>query len=216
MLSRRTFVSWLSGIGAALGFGVRARSASATEPAGASEQDNPFDATILRSIAEVVLPAELGNDGFARVSRAFATWAGGYRQGVELVHPYGSTQLRQTGESPVPRWRAQLTALDRDARAKHQRGFTALTREQRREIITTIFAGERANRLPDPLQADHVSMALLAWYFASPEAVDLCYDARIGRNQCRPLVNAPRQPLPLKDGGRGTGVGRERMPTLPL
>ena len=211
MLSRRTFVSWLSGIGAALGFGVRTRPATAIAPAGVSEQGTSLDAAVVRSIAEVVLPAELGNDGFARVSRAFATWAGGYRQGVELVHPYGSTQLRQTGESPVPRWRSQLIALDGDARVKHQRAFTALTRDQRREIITTIFAAERSNRLPDPLQANHVSLALLAWYFATPEASDLCYDAQIGRNQCRPLINAPRQPLPLANGGRrGTGDGRER------
>ena len=211
MLSRRTFVSWLSGIGAALGFGVRARPAGATESAVVNEQESSLDAAVVRSIAEVVLPAELGNDGFARVSRAFATWAGGYRQGVELVHPYGSTQLRQTGESPLPRWRSQLVALDRDARAQHQRGFTALTREQRREIITTIFAAERANRMPDPLQANHVSLALMAWYFATPEAADLCYEAQIGRNQCRPLINAPREPLPLAKGGRrGTGDGRER------
>jgi hypothetical protein len=51
-------------------------------------------------------------------------------------------------------------------------------------------------------------MALLAWYFASPDAVDLCYRAQIGRNQCRPLVHSSREPLLLRDGGRGTGDGR--------
>lgn len=202
MLSRRSFVSWLSGIGAALGFGVRARHASADAPETTGQQ-GALDGAMVRSLAEVVLPAELGNDGFARVSRNFAAWAAGYRPGVELVHPYGSSQLRVTGASPVPRWRSQLTALDSDARARHQRRFSALTREQRRELITSAIESERANRLPDPLQANHVSMALLAWYFATPEAADLCYNARIGRNQCRPLVNAPRQPLPLAPGARG-------------
>jgi hypothetical protein len=195
MLSRRTFVSWLSGIGAALGLGVRARPSVVSTPT--SPQQVSLDGAMVRSVAEVVLPAELGNDGFARVGRAFSEWARGYRAGVELVHPYGSTTLRQTGESPTPRWRSQLVALDGEARARHQRGFTALTKEQRRELVTAAFANERANRLPDPLQADHVAMALMAWYFASPEAADLCYNARINRNQCRPLVNAPRQPLPL-------------------
>lgn len=205
MLSRRTFISWLSGIGAALGFGVRARTANANAnaPEGAAEQGVSLDGAMVRGLAEVVLPTELGNDGFARVSRDFATWAAGYRTGVELVHPYGSSQLRVTGESPVPRWRSQLTALDGDARARYQRRFPALTREQRRELVTSVIESEKVNRLPDPLQANHVSIALLAWYFATPEAADLCYNARIGRNQCRPLVNAPRQPLPLAPDGRG-------------
>lgn len=211
MLSRRTFVSWLSGIGATLGFGVRARHSSAKAPE-ATEQAGALDGAMIRSLAEAVLPAELGKDGFARVSRNFAAWAAGYRQGVELVHPYGSSEVRVTGESPVPRWRSQLTALDGDARAAHQRRFSALTPEQRRELITRVIESERVNRLPDPLQANHVSMALLAWYFATTEAADLCYNAQIGRNQCRPLVNAPRQPLPLMDGGRRTGDGSDRTP----
>src|SRR5687768_14556175 len=202
MLSRRTFVGWLSSLGAALGFGVRAREVEAKVEAVAPEQASALDGAMVRGIAEVVLPAELGNDGFARVSRAFTQWVGAYRQGVELVHPYGSTQIRQTGESPAPRWKSQLTALDREAREKHQRGFAALTREQRRGLVMSAFASERATRLPDPVEANHVAMALMAWFFASPDAVDLCYNARIGRNQCRPLVNASRQPLPLAGNGR--------------
>ena len=202
MLSRRTFVGWLSGVGAALGFGVRPRKVEAKGEAATPEQDSSLDGAMVRGIAEVVLPAELGNDGFARVSRAFTQWAGAFRPGVELVHPYGSTTLRQTGESPALRWRSQLTALDAQARANHQRGFTALTRDQRRDLVMTAFASERATRLPDPVEANHVAMALMAWYFASPDANDLCYNARIGRNQCRPLVNSPRQPLPLAGEGR--------------
>jgi hypothetical protein len=210
MLSRRTFVSWLSGLGAALGFGVRARSMDAkglveTSP----EQAAPLDGAMVKSLAEVVLPGELGDAGISRVSRAFTQWVAGYRPGVELVHPYGSSELRQTGESPAGRWRTQLATLQADARRKHQRGFNALTREQRRELVTAALAAERTNRMPDPLGANHVAMALVSWYFATPEAVDLCYNARIGRNQCRPLVNAPREPLPLaRSGGRGTGDAR--------
>ena len=206
MTSRRTFVGWLSGLGAALGIGVRARPtpASARE---IPEQNTGLDAAMVRSVGDTVLPGELGNDGIARVSRAFAQWAGGYRPGVELVHPYGSAELRNTGASPVDRWRSQLAALDGAARAKHQRAFTALTRDQRRELVMQAVADDRLNRLPDPLQANHVAMGMLAWYFATPEASDLCYRAQIGKNQCRPLVHSSRQPLPQKDGGRGTGDG---------
>ena len=200
MSSRRTFVGWLSGLGAALGIGVRARPAQARagEPA---EQNGSLDAAMVRSVADVVLPSELGNDGITRVSRAFSQWAGGYRPGVELVHPYGSAELRQTGESPMGRWRSQLSALERSAREKHQRAFTSLTRDQRRELVMQAMADDRLNRLPDPLQANHVAMGILSWYFATPDAADLCYNAKIGRNQCRPLVHSSRQPLPIKDGG---------------
>jgi hypothetical protein len=145
------------------------------------------------------------------VSRAFSQWLDGYRAGRELVHPYGSTTIRQTGASPAGRWRGQLAALDRDARARHQRGFNSLTRDQRREIVMAALGSERANRLPDALDANHVALALVAWFFATPEATNLCYQSRIDRNQCRPLVNAPRQPLPLAGiGQRATGSGDRR------
>jgi hypothetical protein len=199
MTSRRTFVSWLSSAAAALGFGVRARPAAARQLDDSKEQAVALDGAMLRAIAQVVLPGEIGNDGINRMSRAFAQWIAAFRPGVELVHPYGSAQLRQTGESPVPRWRVQLAALDRTARERHRRSFTALTRDQRRELVVAALAQERTDRMPNPLTASHVALALVAWYYQTPEANDLCYNARIGRNQCRPLVNAPRQPLPLAD-----------------
>lgn len=204
MTSRRTFVSWLSGLSAALGIGVRARSVEATPSSVLPSQGAGLDASILRAVADSVLPSELGPDGVSRVSRAFSQWTGSFRAGAELVHPYGSATIRRTGESPASRWRSQLVALDDAARARHQRAFSSLTIPQRRGIITTALAGERLNRLPEPLDAQHVAMALLAWYFTSPDAVDLCYNARIGRNSCRPLVTAPRQPLPLAGGSRGS------------
>ena len=204
MLSRRTFVSWLSGFGAALGIGVRPRAseAKAKDTSNVSPQAPQLDQATVTPLAEAVLPSELGT-GFARVSRGFTQWINDYRAGAELVHPYGSTNIRRTGESPVGRWRTQLAQLDRDARAKHQKAFAALTRDQRREVVVSALGtAERTNRMPDPLDAGHVALALVAWYFAQPEAANLCYQARIDRNQCRPLVNAPRQPLPLA-GGRG-------------
>ena len=212
MLSRRTFVSWLGGIGAAFGIGARARTGDARIAIAANpEQAAPLDITTVTRLAEVVLPSELGDAGFTRVSRGFTQWINGYREGQELVHPYGSTEIRQTAASPAGRWRDQLAALDRDARAKHQRGFNALTRDQRREVVLGALGGERTNRMPEALDANHVALALVAWFFATPEASNLCYQSRIDRNQCRPLVNAPRQPLPLAGNGqRATGSGDTR------
>jgi hypothetical protein len=207
MLSRRTFVSWLSGLGAALGFGVRARSVNAgTVEAVVDAQAATLDATMVTRLGEAVLPGELGDAGIGRVSRAFTQWVAGYRQGVELVHPYGSATLRRTGESPVRRWRTQLAALDREARQKHRSGFGALSRDLRRALVRAAIEGERTNRMPDALDANHVALALVAWYFASPDATDLCYQSKIERNQCRPLVNNGRHPLPLVDARRTTGT----------
>jgi hypothetical protein len=208
MASRRTFLKWLSAIAGMFGLGVRPRTGSAAPPV--SPQSNSLDAAVVAGLASAVLPSELGDAGFARVGREFSQWIGGYRAGVEVVHPYGSTELRTTGESPLNRWRDQLAALDQQARQQHQRGFTALTAEQRRDLVNAALAGDRTNRLPEPLDANHVALALVAWYFASPDAINRCYNAQIDRNQCRPLVNAPRQPLPLRDGRRGMGNGRER------
>jgi hypothetical protein len=212
MLSRRTFVSWLGGIGAAFGIGARARTGDARVTTEAPpEQAASLDLTSVTRLAQVVLPGELGDAGFSRVSRGFTQWLAGYREGQELVHPYGSTNLQQTGGSPARRWRDQLAALDRDARARHQRGFNALTREQRREIVHSALGTERTNRMPEALDASHVALALVAWFFATPEASNLCYQSRIDRNQCRPLVNAPRQPLPLVGSGqRAAGRGDSR------
>lgn len=198
MLSRRDFVSWLSTVGAALGIGARSRAEPAPARAPTEPQSPSLDGAALRAVAEAVLPEELGKDGSARVARAFSQWAAGYREGAELNHPYGSAQIRSTGASPLNKWRDQLAALDRNARAKHQGPFTSLTRGQRTELLTAALSVDRVNRLPDPLEANHVALALMSWFFTSTDANDLCYDAKIGRNSCRPLVNAPRKPLPIK------------------
>jgi hypothetical protein len=181
-----------------MGLGRRAR-ADAPDVAlvPAEPQGPPLDAALLAAVGDCVLPGELGPDGVRRVTRGFAQWIAGYRRGAELVHPYGSPNIRSTGASPLPTWREQLAALQREARARHRRAFAALAPDERRALVAAALEGDRLNRLPDPLGASHVAVALAAWYFRSPEAADLCYRARIGRNQCRPLLNAPREPLPL-------------------
>ncbi|NUQ13452.1 MAG: gluconate 2-dehydrogenase subunit 3 family protein, partial [Gemmatimonadaceae bacterium] len=182
-------------------------------PDAGAGQAPTLDASFLTRVGEVVLPAELGAAGIARVTRAFTQWVAGYRPGAELNHPYGSTEIRVAGPSPAARWRTQLAALDREARSKHQRGFIALTPDQRRALVTAAIADERLTRMPDALGADHVAVALMAWYFATPDATDLCYRARIGRQSCRPLVNAPRMPLPLAGGQPGTAPNAGRDPS---
>jgi hypothetical protein len=45
--------------------------------------------------------------------------------------------------------------------------------------------------------ANHVAVGLLAHFLDSADAADLCYDAQIGKNRCRPLAASSRKPLPL-------------------
>jgi Gluconate 2-dehydrogenase subunit 3 len=215
--SRRLFVGWLGGLAAALG--LRTGSPSGLLSGNAPDVDRVdgdepreqgvgLDVATLTRIGEVVLPSELGAAGIARVSRAFAAWIAGFKPGAELVHPYGSADLRFAGTSPLPRWRQQITALQSAARTAHGRGFTAVTRDQREALLRTALANERIDRMPSPLNANHVALALVAYYFGSAEATDLCYRAQIGQNQCRPLVNSPREPLPLARSGPGLGAGQ--------
>jgi hypothetical protein len=192
-------------VAAALGFGSRLPAAPRSSP---KQGQNGLELAFLTQLGEVVLPAELGRDGIARVSRAFALWAAGYRRDAELLHPYGSANIRYTGDSPVGRWRGQADLLRREARRRFGRSFESLPLTRRRELVTAALANERIDRMPDPVGASHVAVALVAWFFGSPEATDLCYQARIGKTQCRPLVNSARQPLPLapRAGGRGSGA----------
>jgi hypothetical protein len=207
-LSRRSFVAWIGSLTAAVGLGARARPLGAPitpalQRAGELQPDNTLDIAVLTKLGDVILPSELRADGIARVSRGFATWIAKYRKGAELVHPYGSPSIAYTGDSPASRWRQQLDALQRAAHDRHHRAFTALTRDQREEIIRAALANERLDRLPDPLSANHVAVALMAYYFGSPEATDLCYRAKIGKNQCRPLAHSSREPLPVVWRQRG-------------
>ncbi len=216
-LSRRSFVGWLGGLAAA--FGLRARSPGGVLTDNAlgvhrDDSDEPreqgagLDIATLTRIGEVVLPSELGAAGVARVCRAFSSWIAQYRPGAELVHPYGSAELRFAGPSPLPRWREQMAALDAAGREAHGRAFTALARDEREALLRTALANERIDRMPSPLGANHVALALVSYYFDSAEATDLCYRAQIGQNQCRPLAFSPREPLPLANGGRAPGFSR--------
>ena len=51
--------------------------------------------------------------------------------------------------------------------------------------------------MPGVADANHVSLALLAHFYDSSAATDLCYEAQIGKQTCRPLAASARKPLPL-------------------
>jgi hypothetical protein len=148
-----------------------------------------------------VLPAELGADGVARAVGEFQRWMDGYRPGAEANHGYGTGRIEQLPADPRPQWRSQLAALDADA-SRTGPSFSALPRERRQALVRAALQDEHGDALPNPLLARHVALALLAHFYDSPAATDLCYDVQIGRQQCRPLSAQRQQPVPLARNGR--------------
>ena len=151
----------------------------------------------LRALAEVVLPSELGARGIARVVDAFQRWIAEYREGAELTHGYGTSRLRVSGPTPATRWAAQLDALEASARSRHGRSFAELPPEHREALVRSALSGARLDRLPAIGESSHVALAVIAFFYDSAEATDLCYDARIGRQTCRPLQQSSQRPVAL-------------------
>jgi hypothetical protein len=158
------------------------------------------DPALLRALAEAVLPTELGEAGTAATVAGFARWLAGYQPVAERDHGYGTGEITYTAPDPGPGWAAQLRALDLESRQRFGTGFAELELDRRRELVRASLARERATALPEPADAHTVALGLLAWFYASPAANDLCFRASIGRLTCRPLADSPEQPPPLAPG----------------
>ncbi len=188
---RRTFLKGTALAASALAAGCR------IDPSPDAPGALPRD--LLRALAHVVLPSELGDERRERVVGGFETWLGEYEPVPELLHGYGSQEIRYGPPDPAPRWEAQLEALDLEARHRHGAGFAELAAGERRALIEPALAGAPAS-LPDQpgaLEAEHVAVGLLGYFFGSPEATDLCYGRRIGGLGCRPLAASPERPAAL-------------------
>jgi hypothetical protein len=140
-------------------------------------------AATLREIAAVVLPGEVDAD---RIAGDFAAWVNDYRAGAETDHGYGNTRIRVKGASPA---------------AGYLRDLVAIKGKVSRDSITAAFKESNVTDLPRTPGGSHVAADLMAFYFRSSDANDLCYRAQIGRDQCRGLAGSDRAPAPLK--GRG-------------
>ena len=193
LLTRRRFLVWIS---SAVPIALVARRADALASAWIREA-----AATLRALAEAVLPSQLGARGAERVVREFERWLAEYPEGAELVHGYGTSVLRFARPSPRARWAEQLEQLERRAAARRSQ-FAKLPLAARQEIVRDTLKSEKLDRMPDVASAPHVAVALMAFYFGSREAADLCHEANIGRETCRPLSASPRKPLPLAGARR--------------
>lgn len=192
-MKRRTLLQVLLSGFAAMGarVGLRAQAGPA----------HGLDSAALRAVGDVVLPGELGRDGRARVIAGFLKWLDEYRAGADTDHGYGFPRLRRTPPSPAARYPRQLQALDEAARRRGA-SFAASAPDVRRAIVEAAVAEAKVERLPRHPDGGHVATDLMGYYFASVEALDLCYRARIGRDTCRGLAGSDERPAPLDGGGR--------------
>lgn len=206
MTSRRSFLktagaltAGVAAVGtAATGCAVKDPTASnATGQDNGAERVRGFDRVLLDAVATAVLPASLGAPGIRAATEAFVAWADGYEPVAEEMHGYGYADIRYLPADPSPAWRAQLTALDLLAHKHGTEGFATLPMAQRQELLRAVLRDQRGDRLPAPLDANHIAIALLAHWSAGPDAWDTALGARVSPGICRTLGDATRKPLPV-------------------
>lgn len=195
-ISRRAFLAWAAGAIPAAGI---VRRAHALSVAALSSTGAPT--ATLRALGDVVLPSALGTAGIDREVASFRRWMTGYREHAELTHGYGTSRIRYSGPTPVTRWTSQLDALDVAARKQFGAPFASLPLPSREALVRAALGG-KLDRMPAVADANDVAVALTAHFYGSSAATDLCYGAAIGREQCRPLAQSSREPLPIANGHR--------------
>ncbi len=166
-----------------------------------SGKSAPLDDALMGALGHSLLPTELGSDNVDRVIDEFQQWLEQYGADAELNHAYGTSEIDYTPGDPTSRWQEQLDGLNGEAQRRFGASFVDLDVDTRRGIIRPQIADDRLDRLPRPYRARHVAVGLLAYFYASPEATDLCYKAAIGKNKCRPLRRSPDEPISLRPGG---------------
>ncbi len=162
-----------------------------------------IDPRLLRVVGHLVLPTELREEGVERAVVGFESWLDGFEPVAELPHGYGSQEIRFGPPDPGPRWGAQLEALEIEAGKRFGTGYADIGEHEQRRLLERQLAAvtAAAEELPgQPARAEHVAVGLLAWFYGSPEATDLCYGRRIGARTCRPLAAASEEPALLGDG----------------
>ena len=151
---------------------------------------------VLRDVAATVLPSAIGRKGQDEAVDNFLRWIREYQEGVPLSHGYGEPRLVKSGPSPAPGYRAQIEALQAAAKARGGR-FGALSLEDRRTLLDAAFTAADVRNLPGRPDGKHVVSDLMAHYFRSSAANDLCYSARIGRQTYRAIRVTTTRPQPL-------------------
>ena len=162
-----------------------------------SDQFSAEQVFLLRDVAGTVLPSAIGRKGQDDAVDRFLKWIREYKQGVALSHGYGDPRLVKSGPSPAAVYAKQISTLQQAAQARGGR-FGALPLEVRRELLDAAFKSADVRNLPGRPDGKHVVADLMAHYFRSSDANDLCYNARIGRNTYRAIRVTTVRPQALR------------------
>ena len=196
-MKRRTLLRWLVSGAATLPLArVNLRADLSAVAWAKADELTTSQAFVLRDVATTVLPSAIGAKGQDEAVDNFLRWLRDYKEGVPLSHGYGEPRLVRTGPSPVSGYGAQITALQQAATDRGGR-FGALPLEARRTILDTAFKAAGVQNLSSRPDGKHVIADLMAHYFRSSAANDLCYNARIGRNTFRAIRVTTVRPRPL-------------------
>ena len=177
------------------------QAASTVRDVPAAPPPPPLDDELLHALGEAVLPTELDAASAGRVLADFQSWLEAYRPVAEINHGYGTGEIRYTPADPAPAWQAQLEALDLEAHQRFSNSFNDIDVASRRQMVRRQMARDRIDGFPRPHTARHVAVGLLAFYYSTPEAADLCYQRAIGKQSCRSLARSPDEP-PRLDSSR--------------
>lgn len=170
----------------------------------------PLPGDTLRAVGEAVLPAELGDEGRERAVAAFERWSDGLEPVAELAHPYLVPETRYSGPDPRPGWAAQLEGLEKECRARFDKDLRDLDAAGRRAQLAGPV-GQAEPGLAWPSNAHHIAVALMAHFYRSPTATDLCYGRVIAKQQCRGLEGALGEPVQVAGAAAAPG-GAQRVP----
>ena len=144
----------------------------------------------LRKLAATVLPSSLGRAGTDEVAAQFADWVSGYRVGAEMSPGYGSPRVRYKGTSPAALFQRQLQTLATSALASDDLVL-------RRQRLAAELQRAGISDLTNAPRGEHVVADLMSFWFASPTAHDMAYQASIGKDRCRTLESSAQVPAPL-------------------
>lgn len=181
-MRRRTLLRWIASLGSATRFTtLRTWAQTAAFPGDHSQT--------LAALAAIVLPSEVGPEGARAIARNFERWVREYRPGAEMDHGYGFTRLRNKPASPAPAYLRQLESLGP--------ALTGADPAAARRAVESALDEARITDLPRTPDGRHVASDLMAFYFRSSDANDLCYRAAIGRDKCRGLAGSDNPPAEL-------------------
>jgi hypothetical protein len=194
---RRSFLKRSAALVSGLAIAGCGTSEPGSESAAApSSSSRALDPKRLETLARLVLPLSgLGDTGLRRVLDGFSKWLSELEPVAELDHAYIWTdEILYGPPDPAPLWASQLEALGLEAEKGHGASFEDLSPDNQRAILERQLPSELPPRLPEPARAPHVAIGLLAYFYNTAEANDLCYRAKIEKLSCRGIESGTTEP----------------------